>query len=298
MGGKQIHEMTPAEARPVALGLAEFGVPVEAVERIENRTIPGPGGPIPVRIYIPVVGEKMPALVYFHGGGWVIGNLDSHDRECRSLANQSHCTVIAVDYRLAPEHPFPAAVDDAYAATRYIAEHADEFGVDPRKIAVGGDSAGGNLATVVALMARDKGGPPLVFQLLIYPCTDILATAGSMADFAEGPFLTRVLMDWFYSHYLPNESDRRKVEASPMYTADLLGVPPAIVMTAECDPLRDQGETYARKMREAGVAVTVKRYEGMFHPFFSLGGVIDGARVAIADGAAALRAAMSAAAAA
>jgi acetyl esterase len=298
MGGPQLHELPPAEARNVARLLIEFGAPVQELARIENRTIPGPAQPIPVRVYTPAAGEQRPALVYFHGGGWVICDLDTHDRECRALANLSGCTLISVDYRLAPEHPFPAAVEDAYAATRYVADHAAEFQVDPRRIAVGGDSAGGNLAAVVALMARDQGAPRLAFQLLVYPVVDFNDSSPSMGEFAEGYFLTRALGDYFFGHYIPRVQDRLSVQASPLYAADLSGLPPALVITAECDMLRDQGEAYARKLRDAGVAVTAKRYDGVFHPFFQLGGVIDAARTAHADCAAALRAALSPAAAA
>jgi acetyl esterase len=298
MGGKQLHEMTPQEGRLMSAGLAAFGVPVQEVARVDNRMIPGPGGPLRVRVYSPDPREKVPALVYFHGGGWVVGGLESHDRECRALANLARVAVIAVDYRLAPENPFPAAVDDCFAATKFVADHADEFGIDRDRIAVGGDSAGGNLAAVAALMARNAGGPPIVFQLLVYPVTDMTASGGTMEEFAEGPFLTAKGMDWFNASYVPNPADRHDWRASPMFAADFRGLPPAMVMTAECDPLRDQGEAYAGRLREAGVVVTVKRYEGMFHPFFSLGGVIDGARTAMGDAAAALRAVMSTAAAA
>ena len=171
-GGKPLEQLPLAEARLVPRALIEFGGPEEHVARVEDRVIPGPAQPIPVRIYWPVLADNLPALMFFHGGGFVICDLDSHDRQCRSLANASGSVVVAVDYRLAPEHTFPAAPDDAYAATRYVAEHSAEFGIDPNRLAVVGDSAGGNLATVVALMARDRGGPALRFQLLIYPVVD------------------------------------------------------------------------------------------------------------------------------
>jgi len=297
MGGKQLYEMTPVEARATGAALTDLGVPVQEVARIENRTIPGPAQPIPVRIYRPVPSGTLPALVYFHGGGWVIGSLDSHDRECRALANQSGCAVIAVDYRLAPEHPFPAAVEDAYAATRYIADHAAEFGIDPQRLAVGGDSSGGNLAAVVTLMAREKGGPKLAFQLLVYPGVDLTDDhRPSMLEFADGHFLTRTLMDYFANHYVPKPEDRRNVQASPLFASDFRGLPPAMVITAECDLLRDQGELYAQKLREAGVPVTVKRFDGMIHPFFSFGGIIDDGRAAHAVAASAVRTALSSAA--
>jgi acetyl esterase len=297
MGGKQLYEMTPVEARATGAALTDLGVPVQEVARIENRTIPGPAQPIPVRIYRPVPSGTLPALVYFHGGGWVIGSLDSHDRECRALANQSGCAVIAVDYRLAPEHPFPAAVEDAYAATRYIADHAAEFGIDPQRLAVGGDSSGGNLAAVVTLMAREKGGPKLAFQLLVYPGVDLTDDhRPSMLEFADGHFLTRTLMDYFANHYVPKPEDRRNVQVSPLFASDFRGLPPAMVITAECDLLRDQGELYAQKLQEAGVPVTVKRFDGMIHPFFSFGGIIDDGRAAHSAAASAVRTALSSAA--
>ena len=295
MGGKQLYEMTPAEARATGAALTDLGVPVQEVARIENRTVPGPAQPIPIRIYKPVPSGTLPALIYFHGGGWVLGGLDSHDRECRALANLSGCAVIAVDYRLAPEHPFPAAVEDAYAATRYVAEHAAEFGVDPQRIAIGGDSSGGNLAAVVTLIAREKRGPKLAFQLLVYPGVDFTDDhRPSMIEFAEGHFLTRPLMDYFANHYVPKLEDRRRPDASPLYATDFRGLPPALVITAECDLLRDQGELYAQKLREASVPVSLKRYDGMIHPFFSFGGILDDGRAAVTEAATAVRTALSA----
>jgi len=182
-GGKPIEQLPLAEARAVRSEMIEAGGPEQPVAEVQNRSVPGPGGPIAVRVYRPVKNEELPALVYFHGGGFVICNLDTHDRQCRALANASGCAVISVDYRLAPEHKYPAAVDDAYAATKYIAEHAEEFGVDPNRIAVGGDSAGGNLATVVSLLSRDRGGPRLKFQLLIYPLVDFYDRSPSMQQY-------------------------------------------------------------------------------------------------------------------
>jgi acetyl esterase len=232
--------------------------------------------------------------MYFHGGGFVICNLDSHDRECRNLAKASGCVVISVDYRLAPEHPFPAAPEDAYAATRYVAEHGAEFNVDASRIAVAGDSAGGNLATVVALMARERGGPALRFQLLIYPGTDWTDDSSpSRQEYRNDHFLTADMMDWFTDLYLPRAEDRRSPYASPIFAEDLSGLPPAMVITAECDPIRDQGEAYARRLQAAGVPVVLKRYDGMIHPFFNLAGIIDAARVAVADAGSAVRSALA-----
>jgi acetyl esterase len=286
MGGRPLHELTPQEARAMALppDLAGAEQPVHAVE---NRTVPGPAGPIPVRVYRPAPGEARPGLAYFHGGGFVLGGLDMCDRPCRELANLSGCVVVSVDYRLAPEHPFPAAVDDAYAATRYVADHAAEFGIDPDRLAVGGESAGANLATVAAIVSRDRGEPRLAFQLLVYPQVDVEDDSPSMREFAHDHFLTVEAIAYFVDHYVPNREDRRSPRVSPI-AADLQGLPPAFVITAECDPLRDQGEAYARKLKTAGVEVTGKRYDGMIHPFFSLGGIVGGGKSAIADAAAAL----------
>jgi acetyl esterase len=241
-----------------------------------------------------VKAQTLPALVFFHGGGFVIGNLDTHDRLCRSLAKASGCAVVSVDYRLAPENKYPAAVDDAYAATQYLAEHGSEFGIDPNRIAVGGDSAGGNLATVISLLARDRGGPKLKFQLLIYPLVDFNDHSPSMLQFGQGDyFLTMEGMDWFKKSYLASEDAAREPSASPINATDFRGLPPAMVIVAGCDPLRDQGEAYARKLQAAGVPVELKRYEGMIHIFLTLAGIIDAGKTAIADAAAAIRGALS-----
>lgn len=262
-----------------------------AVERIEDRTIPGPGGEIPVRLYRPAGDAPKPVIVYYHGGGWVIGGLESHDGACRELANAVDAVVVSVDYRLAPEHVFPAAVDDAFAAAGWVHEHALELGGDPSHIAVAGDSAGGNLAAVVAQLARDAGGPPLVFQLLVYPATDYEFSSPSMIENADGYFLTVAGMRWFYGHYLRSEADGSDPRVAPVRAADLSGLPPAFVITAEYDPLCDQGMAYAAALRAAGTPVEATRYEGMFHGFFGMGAMIDVAKVAFDDAVAALRAA-------
>jgi acetyl esterase len=284
-GGSPIEQLPLTEARSVPLALIELGGREQAVARVENRTVPGPGGAIAVRVYRPRAEERLPALMFFHGGGFVICNLDTHDRQCRALANASGCTVVSVDYRLAPEHRFPAAPEDAYAATQYVAEHADEFGIDPDRLAVGGDSAGGNLATVVALMSRERGGPSIKFQLLIYPVVDWEDRSPSIDTYGEGHFLTHELMDWFLRQYFTRPEDARHPYASPLRATDLRGLPPATVITAECDPVRDQGEAYARRLAEAGVPVQLKRYEGMIHPFLSLSGIVTDGANAIADAA-------------
>ena len=293
-GGPGLNELPLDEARKVPYQMIELGGPEEPVAQVDTRVLAGPVQ-IPVRVYRPSLATDLPALVFFHGGGFVICNLDTHDRACRMLANASGCVVVSVDYRLAPEHKFPAAAEDAYSATRYVAEHASEFGIDPTRIAVGGDSAGGNLATVVALMARDRGGPALKFQLLIYPVTDFTEhVTQSERDYGKGYFLDEELMDWFADQYFATEADRHLAYGSPLKASDLRGLPPAMVMTGECDPLRDQGEAYADKLRSAGVTVALKRYDGMIHPFVSLAGIVDAGREAITDAAAAVRQALTA----
>jgi|SoiMetStandDraft_5_1073268.scaffolds.fasta_scaffold16590_3 acetyl esterase/lipase len=295
-GGPGLHEMPLDEARKVPYQMIELGGAEEPLAQVETRIIPGPVQ-IPVRVYRPSLAQDLPALMYFHGGGFVICNLDTHDRLCRGLANASGCAVLSVDYRLAPEHKYPAAAEDAYAATRYVAEHAAEFGIDPNRIAVGGDSAGANLATVVALMARDRGGPALKFQLLIYPVTDFTEHATqSEREYGHGYFLDVELMDWFGDQYFAADADRHLPYASPIKASDLRRLPPAMVLTGECDPLRDQGEAYADKLRTAGVAVVLKRYDGMIHPFLSLAGIVDAGRDAIKESAAAVRQALNVAA--
>jgi acetyl esterase len=263
----------------------------EVVFEVADRTLPGPAGEIPVRVYRPSDEPALPVLIFFHGGGWVIGSLDTHDNTCRALANAAGCIVVSVDYRLAPEHTFPAAVDDAFAATRWAAEHAADIGGDPARVAVGCDSAGGNLTAVVALLARDAGDLSLRFQLLVYPVTDHEFDSKSMRENATGYFLERDSMRWFYRHYLTGEADADDWRASPLRAGDLAGLPPAFVITAEYDPLRDQGEAYARRLGDAGVPVELRRYDGVFHGFFGMGDLMEPAREAFDAAAKALRAA-------
>jgi acetyl esterase len=255
------------------------------VARVEDRDIPGPGGLLRVRIITPLAAGTGPlaVLVYFHGGGWVLGNLESHEGICRSLANAGGVIVVIVDYRLAPEHRFPAAVLDAYTATRWAAEHAAEFGGDPLRIAVAGDSSGGNLAAVTCLMARDRGGPLLKFQVLLYPITDCDLDTKSYIENAEGYFLTRSEMAWYWDHYVKNAEDRLHPHASPLRAANLSGLPPALVLTAEFDVLRVEGEAYARRLQEAGVALKLRRYDGMIHGFIRRYPFFDQGRVAIEE---------------
>ena len=285
-------DLPPAEARKQMEEAPRLPVPEVAVGRIVDRTIPGPDGEIPIRIYTPEGepdGAASPALVFFHGGGWVIGSIESHDGTARALVRDGRCVVVSVDYRLAPEHPFPAAPDDCAAATRWVAENAAEIGVDPARIAVGGDSAGGNLAAVVAQMLRDQGGPALVFQLLVYPVTSFDRNTPSMVRNAEGYFLTRDAMLWFDGHYAPDAEQRANPYAAPLLAADLSGLPPALVITAELDPLCDEGEAYAGKLSKAGVPVTHTQYTGVFHGFLGMAGLIAKASEAQREAGEALR---------
>jgi acetyl esterase len=282
--------LAPPLLRQAMAAMPGSAGPGEAVARVENRTIPGPAGEIPVRIYAASPQRGLPALVYFHGGGFVIGSLDTHDGTCRSLANAIGCTVVSVDYRLAPEHKFPAGPEDCYAATRWVAEKGAEIGVDTSRIAIGGDSAGGALTAVVALMARDRGGPKLRHQLLIYPVANHDFTTASYEENKQGYLLSREMMRWFWNHYLAQPDDGANPYASPLRAAGFAGLPPAHVITAEFDPLRDEGEALAARLRKDGVPTTLKRYHGMFHGFFSMSAMLDAGKLAVAEAAAAVKA--------
>ncbi len=238
---------------------------------------------IAVRSYRPVLNETLPALVFFHGGGWTIGDLDTHDVVCRQLAVGARCAVFSIDYRLAPEHPFPAAVDDCFSATQYVYLNSERLKVDRTRIAVGGDSAGGNLAAVVALMARDMGGPPIAYQLLIYPATDQRCEFPSHERNGAGYLLTKEGIRFFRSGYLPNPKDHTDSRASPLLAASHADLPPAFVLTAGYDPLVDEGRAYAERLAQAGVDVTYREYSDMVHGFVLFGGVVDAANVAVAE---------------
>ena len=263
------------------------------VGEVHDLAAKGPAGPIPLRLYRGKgtdTGQPQPALIYYHGGGWVLGNLDSHDGVCRDIANAAQCTVISVDYRLAPEAKFPAAADDSIAAAQWIHDNAAELGIDRTRLAVGGDSAGGNLSAVVALHARDNGGPKLKLQVLIYPSADMSSVYPSYEEFAEQLPLTRTTMDWFVDLYLSNRAeDAKDWRASPLHAKNLAGLPPAFIITAAMDPLRDEGEEFARALLKAGVAVEVKRFDGQIHGFLTMGRIIRDSQVAIADIATELR---------
>jgi acetyl esterase len=289
LGLPPMEQMTPRQAREsMRARIAALG-PVEEVARVEEHRVGVENGAITVRCYTPRGAGLRPALVFFHGGGWVIGDLDTHDGICRSLANAAGCVVASVDYRLAPEHRYPTAVDDAFAATRWVAAEGPRLGIDARRLAVGGDSAGGNLAAAVTLMGRERGGPPLAFQLLVYPVTHHAFDTPSYQECAEGYLLTRNAMRWFWGHYLRHPDDGRAPHASPLLAPDLAGLPPALVITAGYDPLRDEGEAYAARLGEAGVPVTLTRYPGMIHGFFRMINLVDQARAARDEAATALR---------
>ncbi|MFB4162959.1 alpha/beta hydrolase [Alteribacillus sp. JSM 102045] len=282
-----LHTLTPEEARE-SIDMGPLAGEPEEVGKVENRTIPGPAGDIPVRIYTPQGQGPFPALVYYHGGGWVIGDLDGVEVPCRLLTNRANCVVVSVDYRLAPEHKFPAAADDAFAAAKWVVGNASTIQVDAERVAVGGDSAGGNLAAVVAQMARDKGGPSICFQMLVYPVTNHSYETDSYHENADGYFLTKDSMVWFWNHYLRDETDGKNLYVSPLLAENLSGLPPALVLTAEYDPLRDEGEAYAERLKNAGVPVEVTRYSGMIHGFFWMPGVLQQGKQAIEQSANAL----------
>jgi acetyl esterase len=274
------------EARTRARWLQSWPV---AVARIDEMTIPGPGGEIPIRVYWPSENGPLPALVFYHGGGWVIGDLDTSDSLCRMLANRASVVVVSVDYRLAPEHPFPAAVDDSYAALEWVARNGDRLHVDASRLAVGGGSAGGNLTAAVALMARDRGGPELAYQVMIYPATNLLdLTTASHRDFADGYGLTREHVEFFRDSYLPEIPDRKNPYASPLLAESLEGLPPAIVITAGFDVLRDEGIAYAERLEAAGVPAVTIDYPSMIHGFVTMDRIFGEAEHAIVAAARAL----------
>jgi acetyl esterase len=235
---------------------------------METRSIPGPdGGKLNIRIYWPTYQAQSAACLYFHGGGWVLNNIDTHNDLVQRLAEASGCMFVSVDYRLAPEHKYPAAVEDAYCALNWVAQHATELQINPHKIAVSGDSAGGNIAAALCLMTRDRGGPAIAFQALIYPITDCDFERPSYRDNADGYFLTTAQMRWFWNHYVQSPDQMQEPYASPIRASSLRGLPPALILTAEFDPLRDEGEAYAVALREAGVPTEMHRYDGMIHAF-------------------------------
>jgi acetyl esterase len=292
-GRPPLHHQSVAQARAFHVEDAPaLNGPAAPVASVQDRVVPGPAGELPVRVYTPEGEPPFPIVVFFHGGGWVVGTLDSYDPLCRALAAAVPAVVVSVGYRLAPEDRWPAAVEDAYAATLWASRKAAELGGAQHRLAVAGDSAGGNLAAVVALGARDRGGPPIAFQLLVYPVLDAAADTASWRDHAEGFYLTAAGMRWYWDHYL-GPADGSAPDASPLRAAFLGGLPPALVIGAEHDILRDEGEAYAARLRDAGVAATASRYPGVVHGFFRWRAVTGAAEAALQEAAAALRSALA-----
>ena len=271
-------ELAPSVSRTMFNGLTAFFGERPDLHDVRDQTI---AGHIPVRCYHPSSGSALPVIMYFHGGGWVLGNIETHDTLCRQLALASGCAVISVDYRLAPEHPFPAAFDDCYEATQYVSKHAGELGLDPNRIVVAGDSAGGNLAAAVTLKARDKGTPNIHSQYLIYPVLEANFDTASYKDFATDHGLTRQTMQFFWNQYVQKEADRSNPYAAPLRADHLHGLPFTQIITAECDVLRDEGEQFATLLKKAGVEVELIRYEGMLHGFMHFAAAFDDGQRAI-----------------
>ncbi|HJR57588.1 MAG TPA: alpha/beta hydrolase [Rhizomicrobium sp.] len=299
----KLWQMPPAAARASFAGMMGLvGPQGVAVGKVENFSIsvpqgPGPARDIAARAYAPIAltSEPQPALIFFHGGGFVVGGLESHDGLCRLIASEGNLRVIAIDYRLAPEHPYPAAVDDAVAATNWICANAATLGIDAGRIAVGGDSAGGLLAAVVTQIARDKGAPKLAYQLLLFPNTQVGGETSSLNEYAVGYFLERHTIEWCHGHYVPNEADRASPLVSPLRAKDFSKLPPAYVMLGGYDPLHDEGQAYAQKLRAAGVPVTIADYADMVHCFIYLETILPQAHTALADAAHAVSAGLAAA---
>lgn len=295
-GGPPLSDLSPEEARSMFGALAALDQP-EEVKRVDDRLVPSPDGDVPVRVYTPTaavadeVGSEAPLFLWFHGGGWVIGDLDTADATCRALANRSGAVVVSVDYRLAPEHPAPAAVDDAWAALTWAVENSELLGVGTSSLGVGGDSAGGNVAAVLCQRVRDEFGPEIDFQLLVYPVTDCTLSHPSVEENGEGYFLTKDALVWFTGHYLAGQ-DPKHPSVSPLHADSLAGLPPAMIITAELDPLRDEGEAYAVALADAGVPVEAIRYEGQIHGFFGMASMLDDGKAAVDRAGAALRAAL------
>ena len=266
--------LTPEQARKShTLSMADAGDP-EPLTVVDDRKIAGPHGDIPVRIYIPEETTPLPVLVYFHGGGWVVGNLETCDVALRAIARRAGCAIVSVDYRLSPENKFPVPLEDGFAGTEWVATHGHDAGLDPSRVAVGGDSAGGNMAAAVTLMARERGAPEIVYQVLIYPVIDLNFDTESYKRLANGYGLTRTAMQWYWGHYLAS-ADQGGSPLASLSLADVSGVPPALVITAEYDPLLDEGEAYARKLEAAGVDARLSRYEGIVHGFLRHGASFD-----------------------
>lgn len=290
-------EMPPFMARQSFAGMMQLTGPKDvAVGRIENLTIPGPGGDLRARVYAPIATVGLqPTLVYFHGGGFVAGGLESHDGLCRLFSAEGGFKVIAVDYRLAPEHPWPAAVNDAWAAFQWVEANAADLGVDAGRIAVGGDSAGATLSAIITQLAKSKSKPKIAYQMLLFPGTQVGAETSSLHEFAVGYFLERKAIEYFNSLYLPAGTDRNSPKVSPLRAKDFGGLPPAYVMLGGYDPLHDEGLAYAEKLKAAGVQVTIADYAGMVHCFIYLQTILPQAHEAVAEAAKAVKTALDAA---
>lgn len=273
-----------ARARDVKGAVTTAGPP-EPVAHVSDFMIPGEAGDLAARIYRVADHQVLPAVVYFFGGGWSLGTLDTSDAVCRMITNRARCASIAVSYRLAPEHKFPAAVLDCYQGVSWVAAHADELGIDRERIAVGGDSSGGNLAAAVTLLAKEHGGPRLIHQLLVYPNTDATADTESMREITDEFFFNGKSVKWYWGMYLNSSEDAVNPLASPLWAADLSGLPPATVIIAELDPLRDESELYGKRLVEARVATEILRYDGMTHGFFTMVGILDAATDAVSAAA-------------
>ena len=292
-GTPPLHTLSPPEARAAYAALAQARTGTGDAAVTEDLVVPTPTGDVPVRLYRPEgAAAPAPVCLFFHGGGWVIGSVDTHDALCTALADRSGVVVVSVEYRLSPESPFPEPLDDCVAALRWVVDNAGDLGVDPARVAVAGDSAGGNLAAAVAIRARDEGGPALAFQLLLYPVVDHSFSQPSYVENAEGYFLTADAMRWFSAHYLGG-ADPTDPLAAPLHAPDLSGLPPALVLTGEYDPLRDEGEAYGARLQEAGVPTTVERHDGMVHGFVSMFALIERGATALDRSAAALRDALA-----
>jgi acetyl esterase len=289
MGGPALSELSADDARALyaALAAMEQG---EEIQRVDDRHVPADHGDVPVRVYTPAesVGANHGVLLWFHGGGWVIGDLETADATCRALANRSGSVVVSVDYRRAPEHQAPAALEDCLAALMWTVENGELLGVDVSHVAVGGDSAGGNLAALLCQRVRDEFGPDIDFQLLVYPVTDLTSSFPSIVENGEGYFLTRDTMRWFVESYL-GDQDPKDPSVSPLHAASLANLPPALVITAEFDPLRDEGEAYAARLQEDGVRTVLRRFDGQIHGFFAMATTLEDGRAALDEAGAALR---------
>ncbi|ASK63384.1 alpha/beta hydrolase [Virgibacillus phasianinus] len=282
-------QITAQAYRKMAAQSMDMDSEKEEVKEVKDQTIPLEGRSLPIRVYTPEGEAPQPALIFYHGGGWVIGDLDSHDSVCRLLANRAQCVVISVDYRLAPEHKFPAAVEDAYDSLHWVATHAAEFNIDKNRIAVGGDSAGGNLAAVACIIAKERKFPNIAYQMLIYPSTGYDKAPNSMRENAEGYLLTVNQMNWFRDQYFSSEEELQNPYASPLLYSNHENLPPTLIMTAQYDPLRDVGKAYAEKLEENGIDVYYRNYEGLIHGFANFHKLVDKANEALLEAAAQLR---------